>query len=129
MREILFRGEDEFGWLYGDLVHTGNKVGIKTSEGIFIVPDETIGQYTGLCDKRGNRIFEGDIVRITGFDYLEKKDVDYIARVVYLSGGFCAADGPLDNYAVGVYALPRQDLVLEVIGNIYDNTELLEVEQ
>ncbi len=136
MREILFRGKTLSGkWVEGiyspynwdiDLVRENKPQIIILSEnkddiddGLWcdIIP-ETAGQYTGLTDKNGVKIFEGDIV--TGyFDY--EKIIGYI----FYGGNahfFIQRDGIL---GIG---LDNADCWLEVIGNIYDNPELLKKE-
>ena len=115
MREIFFRGKrtDNGEWEYGDLwcnpygkravciVSPINDQG--TTGGNEVIP-ETVGQYTGLTDKNGRKIFEGDIMRNAG------------NVVEFYGGDFCInGDSPL-SYWTGT----------EVIGNIYDNPELLE---
>ena len=66
MREILFRGKTvcDGDWIYGGITWNPSKnevfIHTKWDEGK-VIP-ETVGQYTGLCDKNGTRIFEGDIV-------------------------------------------------------------------
>ena len=122
MREILFRGKDIKGnWYEGLLAHNiskdewyiSNKAGISTA---YQVRPETIGQFTGLTDKNGVKIFEGDIVRYG----------DTIHKVVFEQRNGTAYFGlvysPIETLPFGHY----QDLQqLEVIGNIYDNPELI----
>ncbi len=124
MREILFRGKrtDNGEWETGSLVvirggcsdeqiYIADKMtGYKTP-----VHKETIGQYTGLTDKNGTKIFEGDIV--TGYFNYEK-----IIGYIFYGGNaqfFIQRDGIL---GIG---LDNADCWLEVVGNIYDNPELL----
>lgn len=124
MREIKFRGKiDEKGmekcWIEGSLSHiTKTYKGeedeqqcdlyqIINDEGIgFFVAKETVGQYTGLKDRNGIEIYEGDILRDYGNDI-----EDWIVSYEY--GKFV---GTFDNICEDLYELSD----LEVIGNIYD---------
>ena len=134
MREILFRGKRKLNgeWINGSLLVYGDgDCEICVPDGCdaldkFRVEPDTVGQYTGLTDKNGKKIFEGDIVHILGNQQVEDwKNVDYIALIAFLDGGFCAIDGTINDHAFRRYALARMDFDLEVIGNIYDNPELL----
>lgn len=133
-REILFRGKlkNSNEWEYGYFAH-GVKIYnnedvnvIAIGKSMFIVDVNTVGQYTGLTDKNGTKIFEGDIVKIVGDSNNDDwKNVNYIAQIVFLDGGFCAIDGTIDNYSFRRYSLSRCEFDLEVIGNIHDNPKLL----
>lgn len=131
MRDILFRGIWVHGnkeWIEGDLVRDSEgKPHIVDSKEV--IP-ETVGQYTGLTDKNGKKIFEGDIVRCD----------DYIFSIKY---GKCGGTPNADNYGyMGFYLEAvsegtklcayyglRDDICyftdIEVIGNIWDNSVML----
>lgn len=149
MREILFRGKCEFDseWMYGWLYHSDEQDGCtwildennESVRELFGTCDweslwtpvvlSTVGQYTGLLDKNSTKIFEGDIVHILGNQDVEDwKNVNYIALIMFIDGGFCAIDGTEENHSFARYSLCRMDFELEVIGNIYDNPELLKGE-
>ena len=143
MREILFRGKriDNGEWTEGDFVggsmivdnleDTENAMGTYYGQtpyvGFVDVIPETVGQYTGLIDKNGKRIFEGDIVAQNWYDYEEPAD-DGFGEVV-----FCEYDcsfSVMDVEKDGIVPLGRCHAYhweAEVIGNIHDNPELLEV--
>lgn len=135
MREILFRAKtaDENEWIYGDIFHSGAypkivRIHDYKSRVNYAVKPETIGQYTGLTDKYGAKIFEGDIVYLYGDKDTDEKHVNYKALVVFDHGGFCAIDGTPDDYAVCRFDF-TSSLNCEIIGNIYDNLELLKGEE
>lgn len=120
MREILFRGKHTLtgNWCEGFLVKTGDHFRISTKNDMisFGVVPETVGQYTGLTDKNGKKIFEGDIV-IGAWNtmiviYFDKDYLQFRARKV----SAYAQEYSIDYYNNGK---------MEVIGNIYDNHELL----
>lgn len=93
---------------------------------MYRVDPATIRQFTGLMDRTERPIYEHDIVRIRGDqNNADWKDVDYIAQIVFLDGGFCAIDGTVEEHAFRRYALNRMDFDLEVIGNVHDDLHLL----
>lgn len=129
MREILFRGKrkDNEEWVYGSLlIQSGewiNKdelapteyriLGIR-GENHLVIP-ETVGQYTGLSDKNGRNIFDGDVVRV--YDPLDDPE-DCV--VSWSKEGARWNIGGCDAYL----CTPSKNC--EIIGTIFDNPELLE---
>lgn len=141
MREILFRGKrttkNEF--VYGSLYVCGRKDGkceianynreVNIERFAYDVIPETVGQYTGLTDKNGNKIFEGDIVKEE--DCVHNGEVQIYGRkwVVYFDKGFFF--GWRKGYkSCGLSKFIPNISGIEIIGNIHDNPELLkEAEQ
>lgn len=134
MREILFRGKrkDNGEWVEGYLSKDRDmsakpatlQLAIEWEEkGIllrsFIIP-ETVGQYTGLTDKNGKKIFEGDILPIY------ENGEEYFYKVVY--NGDCFMFAMIDSEQ-GSCPLSIKNQISEVVSNIHDNPELPEVEE
>ena len=126
-REILFRGKDflKEEWVYGDLVKTKNFVAIKKTNGDYFHPTQvspnTVGQYTGLKDKNGKQIFEGDILGYIG----KRKDnmnKVYRRKVVFHEGMFALLSKELPVYsALNYHCMEDGRSAWSVIGNIHDN--------
>lgn len=129
MREILFRGKrvDNVEWVYGNFFKDSyGWIGIfERAEAInaYKVIPGTVGQYTGLTDLNGTKIFEGDILSAHLDDLFPENETRGV--VVYRHSEFCLMqkDDMYDDFKDGF------EKMFEVIGNIYDNPELLEVEQ
>lgn len=118
MREILFRGKNLLGkWITGDLLQylgCGKRHIVQQYKGAGgqEVDPSTVGEYTGLKDKNGKMIFEGDIVLLKGDEEPYQVEFDECCFQVY-SHSVCYV---MDNF---------YDHDIEVIGNIHDNPELL----
>ena len=120
-REILFRGKNDAGeWLYGYLTKpAGNPCFIIDGDDYFGgVIEETIGQYTGLTDKNGTKIFEGDIVKGTIVSQWAKEEI--VCCVKYKENSFVCIEQGKWGHSL------KFAKNIEVIGNIHDNPELLE---
>lgn len=129
MREILFRGKTQqhTRWIYGDLNH------YMCDDGLFIAENghsmhrvfkETVGQFTGLTDKNGKKIFEGDVCR---FREWSKGNMCWIGEVHYEHQQFVISGNPNEE-CESPFTLVMSRFVpenIEVIGNIHDNPELL----
>lgn len=147
MREILFRGKriDKGEWTEGYLFKQWNRTFLlwgmtgDTPNMTEVIP-ETVGQFTGLTDKNGKKIFEGDICKVTYLDrrcnsngkhYLAENEM--IEKVVFKNGAFCfkvIIEDIAMYRPIGFDIYEKQKIkYVEVIGNIYDNPELLEVEE
>lgn len=130
MREILFRGKDvKENWHIGLLAKSGNGWYISNSAGIplaYEVIPSTVGQFTGLTDKNGNKIFEGDIVKYKNTDGIKVNGValTIIGKVNYNEKNASFAIYGKDKIGAKHYDyFPIKNI--EVIGNIHDNPELL----
>ena len=129
MREILFRGKrlDNGEWVEGYFAHYSRPgvpfIGFNNAVGTMMwceVDPATVGQYTGLKDKNGERIFEGDILEGRGFDAEDGYGVvewDDGAWEVISEGNW-----------LGTFHENYNGFEFEVIGNIRDNPELLKGE-
>lgn len=146
MRDILFRGKstETNQWCYGGF-HIWKKRQIcvlgddklkddeisyvitvnsfadwnmpRTMQAVEVIAD-TVGQYTGLTDRNGNKIFEGDIVNIL-------TENEEIGVIVYEDGGFFVH---ADKFSIDIiYKINGTDV--EVIGNKYDNPKLMEIQE
>ncbi len=128
-REILFRGKrvDNGKWAYGYYVNCSGP-GCKPNETRHYIVEypnvwhefytPTRGEYTGLKDRNGKRIFEGDILRYDGEKSIYDVRWDYHRWLVQMHGDYPTTPDDLDEFFCQ-YA--------EVVGNIYDGQELLEV--
>ena len=129
-REILYRGKrlDNGEWVYGNYIYRENED--KTwAENIIISNDfskteykvhpDTVGQYIGLKDKNGNKIFDGDIIEsgltIRHEVYFDEMEARYMV----------ACDGDRRFLSGGINQKWIDEFQKEVIGNIHDNPELL----
>jgi len=133
MREIKFRGMTEAGeWFYGGYVKRNNAHYILDGEcdhvevdgreanilHFHIVKYKTVGEYTSLKDKNGVEIYEGDIVSFDSF----------IWQIEEMWCGWRLMEPKNAFNTIGLDRKPLKDWpeLLEVIGNIWENPELLE---
>lgn len=150
MRDILFRGKrkENGEWVYGNYAVTDNNGKqqyfiFQNKAFEFEVDPETVGQYTGLTDKNGKKIFEGDIVKTQPFSdkpYSSKAKykrhigvVEY--RIRHFKNHFYRQDYEarwivtIIDYGKFTCYNWNEFFKCEIIGNIHDNPELLEVKE
>ena len=131
MREIKFRGKNPDGyWIEGDLIHKALTVqsmivdcGI-VEDGCYpieVIP-ETVGEFTGLKDKNGKEIYEGDIIKSDKWCFYHLKGGEFNIRSVAFMDGAFSVEG--HNLLMLI-----KDFDGEIIGNIHENPELLEVSE
>lgn len=151
MRDIIFKGKrvDNGEWVYGyyfkathhwhnhgihkdwiatDTVQNGGWCNVR---GKYAVLPETVGQYTGLTDKNGKKIWEGDIVIKIGKIQIDDKTFEDGIKekgvVGFKFGCFALLDNYKDDKSGGTLFIAPKYESYEVIGNVFDNPELLEV--
>lgn len=154
-REILFRGRiSKNEWVYGlpiegePLMGGGKetcivtKPGLSYYDGVLMTYDEcvevdldTVGQFTGLTDRNGVKIFEGDIIRwhddtelsvggqAEAVCYGRYKDADSVFDDIYFIGFYLRTS---DGECITICWLDEYKNDFDIIGNIYDNPDLLE---
>lgn len=142
MREILFKGKrkDNGEWIEGSLITSINRAWISSEKtdpqrlrsisntdaiwrAIEIIPD-TICRFTGRCDKNGKRIWENDIL-MAHLDESYPEDVTYETVEWGMAGWVTRESGSTDRQYLDKFDLEH----FEVVGNIFDNKELLQEER
>lgn len=127
MRLIKFRGKDKkYGnWFFGNLYNRdiyGRTHICTTNNGSLNIDPNTVGQFTGLYDKNGKEIYEGDIVE------WEKDNLKYVVK--FWEGMFYASvkeynEGIFGGFPLHAFTQGDEGYRCEIVGNIHDNTELL----
>jgi len=151
MREIIFRGKLAHSekWVQGNLIisnkdnpyiypqdlieQDGHHLLLDTDEAFWVIP-ETVGQFTGLTDKNGVKIFEGDLISCRNFN---GEEYTAIYEVLYDKEGFCLKmlrgnKKAMEDRHLSSFGYINDDNSLkkgEVIGNIHDNPELLQKQE
>ena len=144
MRTIIFRGKKVTNgvWAYGSLVYldeNGAAIYVQTDNGsakvmylVYVDPD-TVCQFTGLLDKNGKEIYEGDVLRSDEYPYScigDKRRDNYYAVVYYCEEGACFGTVTVKNPSSDVGGISdgilddveREKMKnFEVIGNVYDD--------
>lgn len=136
MREILFRGKriDNGKWVEGNYILQNDD---DPNRANYLIPyiklrnccnlnkyevvPETVGQFTGLLDRNGKKIFEGDIVKV------RQERCDGTGVVGYENGSFMVYVTSGNIYERTLFEYWYNDWNIEVIGNIHNDPELLEV--
>jgi len=125
-REIKFRGKMKSKqWIYGYLYKDNDRTYILTEKDVYYVIPETVGQFTGLFDKNGKEIYEGDIILSNHGK----------TKFVIIGGvrGYCYDACPTDEYpnmvsggrGASAYHIITDHGECEIISNIFDNPELI----
>ena len=132
MREYKFRGKEKtIGWVYGSLLYFGANeyaIHLRNAEGSLIVDSGTVGRLIGKKDIKDIPIYEGDIFK---FKFMEE-----LNKPIELIGSFAWNDEDL-SYEIDIYSNEHPEYVclhyrgngqmydFEIIGNIFDNPDLL----
>ena len=130
MREILFKAKriDNGEWVEGDLIHSfdgENRFAISNAAGLYEIVPYTICQYTGLTDKNGNKIWENDVCYYDDMDVCVVRFGEYDNNTGHKHVGFYTAWRKykyMFRSDIGFWVKEKE---LEVIGNIFDNPELM----
>ena len=130
MRKYKFRGKSKRDgeWFYGNLYDKdtkGNTHICTLEKGCLVIDPDTVGQFTGMCDKKGREIYEGDIVEMHDPYNVYRSDYTGIVEWIkcrwmirrYILGFWDYGDLMFDDFA---------NIKLTVIGNIHDDIELKE---
>ena len=138
-REIKFRGKDYNNkWRYGDLVQEkwgkGKAIMIKKNTTAWSVLEDTVGQFTGLKDENGKEIYEGDIIEFSYDEFIGNFDTKVAKGTIeFTNGTFLIKTFEIEGKKVKdtdneelflLYTV--NTCTLKVIGNVYENSELLE---